>query len=71
MLVAIFAIVTLNLGMEAMFSSQVKGALGGAENVARQYMMSEGRGITLDAAQILTTLEQDPAAVRPGQTGPS
>ena len=37
-LVAIFASVTLNLGMDAMFSGQVKDALGSAVNVAQHYV---------------------------------
>ena len=37
-LVAIFAAVTLNLGVEAWFSSRVQTALDGAQNVARQYL---------------------------------
>ncbi len=35
-LVAIFAAVTLNLGLDAMFSGRVKDALGSAVNVAQR-----------------------------------
>jgi two-component system nitrogen regulation sensor histidine kinase NtrY len=59
-LVAIFAAVTLNLGLDAMFSGQVKTALGGAENVARLYMVEKGRGIIIDAGEIADALQRDP-----------
>ncbi len=50
-LVAIFAAVTLNLGVEAWFSERVKTALGSAVNVAQHYVQEHERGITLDAAK--------------------
>jgi two-component system nitrogen regulation sensor histidine kinase NtrY len=59
-LVAIFAAVTLNLGLEAWFSDRVKTALGGAENVARLYMVEKGRGIILDAGEMAEALQRDP-----------
>ena len=43
-----------------MFSSQVKTALGGAENVARLYMVEKGRGIIIDAGEIADALQRDP-----------
>jgi len=59
-LVAIFAAVTLNLGVQAWFSSRVETALDGAQNVARQYLLERARGITMDAGQIAAGLENDP-----------
>ncbi|HEX4302372.1 MAG TPA: PAS domain-containing sensor histidine kinase [Rhizomicrobium sp.] len=58
--VAIFAAVTLNLGMESWFSSRVQTALDNAIAVARQYVLEKGRGITLDAGEIEEGLERDP-----------
>jgi two-component system nitrogen regulation sensor histidine kinase NtrY len=59
-LVAIFAAVTLNLGVQAWFSSRVQTALDGAQNVARQYVLERARGITMDAGEIAAGLENDP-----------
>jgi len=59
-LVAIFAAVTLNLGLDAMFSGRVKTALGSAENIGRVYMLEKGRGIVLDAGQIADAIQRDP-----------
>ena len=59
-LVAIFAAVTLNLGVQAWFSSRVQTALDGAQNVARQYVLERARGITMDAGEIAARLESDP-----------
>jgi two-component system nitrogen regulation sensor histidine kinase NtrY len=59
-LVAIFAAVTLNLGVQAWFSSRVQMALDGAQNVARQYVLERARGITMDAGEIAARLESDP-----------
>ncbi|MEI9886945.1 MAG: PAS domain-containing sensor histidine kinase [Rhizomicrobium sp.] len=59
-LVAIFAAVTLNLGVEAWFSERVKTALGSAVNVAQHYVQEHERGITLDAGEIAEGLEHDP-----------
>ena len=59
-LVAIFASVTLNLGLDAMFSGQVKTALGSAQNVAHEYMLSEARSLAQDGILMLTALETDP-----------
>jgi len=64
-LVAIFSTVTLNLGIEAWFSSRVQTALDNAMNVARQYMMENGRGIILDAGTIEEALERDPTIFDP------
>lgn len=59
-LVAIFAAVTLNLGVESWFSSRVNTALDGALNVAQNYMLEHERGIYLDAGEIATALQSDP-----------
>ena len=59
-LVAIFAMVTLNLGLDQMFSGRVKTALGSAESVAREYSLSEARSLGGDGLQMLAALEQDP-----------
>ncbi len=58
-LVAIFAAVTLNLGLDQMFSGRVKEALSGAESVARLYMVEKGRGIVIDAGEIADVLQRD------------
>ena len=60
-LVAVFASVTLNLGLDAMFSGQVKAALGNAVNVAQAYVKEHERGITVDAYEISNNLQRDPA----------
>jgi two-component system nitrogen regulation sensor histidine kinase NtrY len=58
--VAIFAAVTLNLGVEAWFSSRVQTALDNAMNIARQYMVSSARGIIIDAGTMEEAMERDP-----------
>ena len=59
-LVAVFASVTLNLGLDAMFSGQVKDALGNAVNVAQAYVKEHERSIVGDAFEIANTLQHDP-----------
>lgn len=59
-LVAIFAAVTLNLGIEAWFSSRVKEALGSAVNVAEHYVQDHERLIVGDAYEIANSIEHDP-----------
>lgn len=51
-LVAIFAAVTLNLGVESWFSSRVQTALDNAVIVARQYVIDQGRAVLVDASQM-------------------
>jgi two-component system nitrogen regulation sensor histidine kinase NtrY len=58
-LVAIFATVTLNLGIEAWFSTRVQTALDNAVGVARQYMIEQGRHILYDAGEIESSIEHD------------
>jgi two-component system nitrogen regulation sensor histidine kinase NtrY len=62
-LVAIFAAVTLNLGLDQMFSGRVKEALGSAQNVAHRFMLAEARSITLSAGEIEENLAHDPTLV--------
>jgi two-component system nitrogen regulation sensor histidine kinase NtrY len=59
-LVAVFASVTLNLGLDAMFSGQVQGALSNAVNVAQAYVKEHERSIVGDAFEIANTLQHDP-----------
>jgi two-component system, NtrC family, nitrogen regulation sensor histidine kinase NtrY len=62
-LVAVFAAVTLNLGVESWFSSRVKTALEGATNVAQAYATEHERGIYNDAAQIADSIQNDPTII--------
>ena len=59
-LVAVFAAVTLNLGVELWFSSHVKEAISGALNVAQAYQVEHERNIFNDAAEISNGLQNDP-----------
>ena len=59
-LVAVFAAVTLNLGVEAWFSTRVKAALGSAVNVAEHYVTDHERLIVADAREIANGIERDP-----------
>jgi two-component system, NtrC family, nitrogen regulation sensor histidine kinase NtrY len=59
-LVAIFASVTLNLGLDAMFSGQVKGALDNAVNVALVYSTEQQRSIIDDAYEIANNVQHNP-----------
>ena len=58
-LIAIFAAVTLNLGLEAWFSGRVKDALGSAVNVAQHYVKEHERGIIGDAYEIANNIQHD------------
>lgn len=58
--VAIFAAVTLNLGVEAWFSARVKSALENAVNVAERYVQGHERLIVADAYEIANSIEHDP-----------
>jgi two-component system nitrogen regulation sensor histidine kinase NtrY len=58
-MVAVFAAVTLNLGVESWFSSHVKDALRGAIKVAEAYESEHERGITTDARDIVNALQAD------------
>jgi two-component system nitrogen regulation sensor histidine kinase NtrY len=59
-LVAIFAAVTLNLGLDAMFSGRVKDALGSAVNVAQVYVKEHEASILGDIRYIADALQRDP-----------
>jgi two-component system nitrogen regulation sensor histidine kinase NtrY len=59
-LVAVFAAVTLNLGMEQWFSGHVKTAVDNAVNVAHLYFNEYVQGIKLDALLVANGIERDP-----------
>ncbi len=59
-LIAVFAAVTLNLGLEAWFSDRVRDALGSAVNVAQHYMNDHERDIIGDAYEITNSIQRDP-----------
>ncbi len=59
-LVAIFALVTLNLGLDVMFSGRVQNALGSAVNIAHVYVDEHEKSITDDAVAIATSIQRDP-----------
>lgn len=58
--VAVFAAVTLNLGVEAWFSARVKSALENAVNVAERYVQGHEKLIVADAYEIANNIERDP-----------
>jgi two-component system, NtrC family, nitrogen regulation sensor histidine kinase NtrY len=60
-LVAIFAAVTLNLGLETWFSNPVRDALGSAVNVAQVYVNDHAGSIEGDAIAIANLMQQDPS----------
>ncbi len=62
-LVAIFAAVTLNLGIESWFSARVQSALDNAVGVAHQYALETSRGIISTPAR-WATASSGPLAVR-------
>jgi two-component system nitrogen regulation sensor histidine kinase NtrY len=59
-LVAIFATVTLNLGVEAWFSGHVRSALESAVNVTHRYGDEKQDLIVADARQIAKDIQRDP-----------
>jgi two-component system nitrogen regulation sensor histidine kinase NtrY len=59
--VAVFAAVTLNMGIEAWFSSRVKEALSSSVNVAQRYVNEHERLIVGDAYEIANGIERDPS----------
>jgi len=58
-LVAIFASFTLNVGMEAWFSSNVRTALDGSVNISRQYVKEQFNRIIIDSAEIADGIQLD------------
>ena len=59
-LVAVFAAVTLNLGLDQMFSGRVKEALGSAVNVAQVYVKEHEASILGDIRYIADAIQRDP-----------
>jgi two-component system nitrogen regulation sensor histidine kinase NtrY len=59
-LVAIFAAITLNLGVQSWFSARVQTAVDSAINVAQLYVREQGNGMTLDAVEMAEAIQQDP-----------
>ena len=59
-LVAIFATVTLNLGIEGWFSSHVQQAISNTENISYRYMLEKGTGVAKDAIEMMLAVEGDP-----------
>ncbi|HEY3778715.1 MAG TPA: PAS domain-containing sensor histidine kinase [Rhizomicrobium sp.] len=64
-LVAVFAAVSLDLGLEAWFSARVKAALGNAVHVAERYVQSSESQIVGDAYEIANGIEHDPELFDP------
>jgi len=65
-LVAIFAAVTLNLGLDQMFSGRVREALDSAQNVAHRFITAEARGIETSTREIAENLVHDPTLLDDG-----
>ena len=59
--VAVFAVVTLNLGIEQWFSPRVQRAIDNSIAVAEQYETEHENSITNDALAIATGIQQDPS----------
>jgi two-component system nitrogen regulation sensor histidine kinase NtrY len=59
--VAVFAVVTLNLGVEQWFSPRVQRAIDNSIAVAEQYETEHENSITNDALAIATGIQQDPS----------
>ncbi len=58
-LVALFAAVTLNLGMEQWFSPRVQSAIANSINVAQSYVNDHEASITQDALAIANGIQRD------------
>ena len=58
--VAVFAVLTLNLGIEQWFAPRVKGAIENSIAVAERYVKEHENSITTDALSIANGIEQDP-----------
>ncbi len=59
-LVAIFAAVTLNLGIEAWFSTRINTVVDNSVNISYRYMLDKGRGIANDAIEMMLAMQTDP-----------
>jgi two-component system, NtrC family, nitrogen regulation sensor histidine kinase NtrY len=68
-LVAFFAAVTLNLGIENWFSSRVKTALDSAVGVAHQYVVEQSRGIIVDSGEMADGIQRDQTLFDTGSDG--
>ncbi|HKU53867.1 MAG TPA: PAS domain-containing sensor histidine kinase [Rhizomicrobium sp.] len=62
-LIAIFASVTLNLGLDQMFSGRVRQALDSAQNVAHRFILAEANGIKNSTREIAENLAHDPTLI--------
>jgi two-component system nitrogen regulation sensor histidine kinase NtrY len=60
-LVAVFAVVTINLGFESWFSDRVREALSSSVNVSQVYVDEQRRGIIADIRYIADNLQRDPS----------
>ena len=69
-LVAVFAAVTLNVGMAAWFSSSVPHALDGSVNISRQYVQEQFDRIFIDAARNRRRHPARPLAARQSRQYP-
>jgi len=58
--VAVFAVVTLNMGVDQWFSPNVRGAINNSIAVAKRYVDDHEDSLTHDAFAIATSLQQDP-----------
>ena len=58
--VAVFAVVTLNMGVEQWFSPRVKSAITNSIAVAQRYVNEHEKSITTDALAIANGIQQDP-----------
>ncbi|MBV9549373.1 MAG: HAMP domain-containing protein, partial [Alphaproteobacteria bacterium] len=58
-IVAVFASVTLNVGMQAWFSANVSTALDGSVNIARQYVQEQRDRIVVDMVEIAGGIQND------------
>ncbi|HJR56847.1 MAG TPA: PAS domain-containing sensor histidine kinase [Rhizomicrobium sp.] len=60
-LVAVFAVVTLNLGVQNWFSPAVRDALGSSVNVSQVYVNEHKANILVDVSYIADNLQRDPS----------
>ncbi len=58
--VAVFAVVTLNMGVEQWFSPNVRNAINNSIAVAKRYVDDHEDSLTHDAFAIATSIQQDP-----------
>ncbi|MEJ1969785.1 MAG: PAS domain-containing sensor histidine kinase [Rhizomicrobium sp.] len=60
-IVAFFAYVSLNQGIESWFSDRIQTSQANADAIARQYMLEMANRILLDAGEIADGLQRDPS----------